>query len=282
VRTGRRRRDLVTATTAAGSLMCLLVVAHDVHPDYRLVLVGHRDEFHARPTAELGWWPDRPGILAGRDLAAGGTWLGVGRDGSVGVVTNVRVPDALVQGAPSRGELVPAFLTAGEPAARYANAVAAGAGGYSGFNLLAFDGTSLAYVTNRPAAGAEILAKGTYALSNARLDSPWPKVEFARRRVAEVLASRRVIPEYLFRAIDDRTPAADDELPDTGIGLDLERLLSAPFIVSPDYGTRCTTLVLVGRGGEVRVEERRHAPSGETTGRTTIAFHTTRSAAPGG
>ncbi|MBS1199709.1 MAG: hypothetical protein H6R27_387 [Proteobacteria bacterium] len=262
--------------------MCLLVVALDAHPDYRLVMVGHRDEFHARPAAPLGWWADEPDILAGRDLAAGGTWLGIGRDGRVGVVTNVRGADALVAGAPSRGALVPGFLSAGTPAPDHAATLTAGSAAYSGFNLLTFDGSCLSYVTNRPVAEAETLAAGLYGLSNARLDSPWPKVELARQRVADVLAGGRVVPESLFAAIDDRQPAPDAELPDTGIGLEWERLLSAPFIVSPDYGTRCTTLVLAGRDGGIRVEERRYSPSGETTGRTVIAFHTSRPGYLGG
>jgi uncharacterized protein with NRDE domain len=257
--------------------MCLLVAALDAHPDYRLVLLGHRDEFHARAAEPLGWWPDRPGILAGRDLEAGGTWLGVGRDGRVGVVTNVRGHDALVPGAPTRGTLVPDFLASNLPATGHASALTTGAGAYSGFNLLTYDGTSLAYVTNRPSPEAQALAAGVYGLSNARLDSPWPKVERVRRRVASVLAAGRLTPESLFAAINDREPAADTELPDTGIGLELERLLSAPFIVSPGYGTRCSTLVLAGRDGGIRVEERRYASSGETTGRTVIAFHTSRS-----
>lgn len=262
--------------------MCLLVAAYDAHPDYRLVLLGHRDEFHARPAEPLGWWPDQPGILAGRDLEAGGTWLGVGRNGRVGVVTNVRGKDALVPDAPTRGALVLDFLASSLPARGHASVLTEEAATYSGFNLLTFDGTSLAYVTNRPSSEAQALAAGVYGLSNARLDSPWPKVELARRRVASVLALGRVAPESLFAAINDRQPAADAELPDTGVGLDLERLLSAPFIVSRDYGTRCTTLVLAGRDGGVRVEERRYSPSGETTGRTVIAFHTSRSGPPDG
>ena len=262
--------------------MCLLVAAFDAHPDYRLVLVGHRDEFHARPAEPLGWWPDQPGILAGRDLEAGGTWLGVGRDGRVAVVTNVRGRDALVPGAPTRGALVPGFLASGLPAAGHASVLTAGAAAFSGFNLLTYDGTSLAYVTNRPSSEAQALAAGVYGLSNARLDSPWPKVELARRRVASVLAARRVAPESLFAAINDRQPAVDAELPDTGVGLELERLLSAPFIVSPAYGTRCTTLVLAGRDGGIRVEERRYSSSGETTGRTVVAFHTSRSGSADG
>jgi len=256
--------------------MCLLVVALDRHPDYRLVLIGHRDEFHARPTAPLGWWPDSPDILAGRDLAAGGTWLGLGRSGRIGVLTNVRDAAATLPDAPSRGLLIPDFLGTASTAPAHSAAIAPRATAYSGFNLLTWDGSSLAYLTNRPQASVETLPPGVYGLSNARLDTPWPKLETARRRVAETLALATLTPESLFAAIDDRQPARDEDLPDTGIGLEWERRLSAPFVVSPDYGTRCTTLVLAGRDGLVKVEERRYAPSGETTGRTVMAFHTTR------
>lgn len=262
--------------------MCLLVVALDRHPDYRLVLIGHRDEFHARPTAPLGWWADSPDILAGRDLAAGGTWLGVGRSGRVGVLTNVRDKAATLPDAPSRGLLIPGFLGAASPAPDHSAAIVPQAAAYSGFNLLTWDGSRLAYLTNRPQAFVETLSPGVYGLSNARLDTPWPKLELARRRVAEALALETLVPESLFAAIDDREPARDEDLPDTGIGLEWERRLSAPFVVSPDYGTRCTTLVLAGRDGLVKVEERRYAPDGETTGRTMMAFHTTRTTAADG
>lgn len=253
--------------------MCLLVAAFDWHPDFRLVLIGHRDEFHARPSAPLGWWDEPAPLLAGRDLQAGGTWLGVGRDGRAGVVTNFRGPGSLRPDGPSRGGLVPAFLAGRLPASGFAEAVLADAARYSGFNLLLFDASGLTYLANRPAPEQLALPAGLYALANDRLDVPWPKVVTARERVADVLGSRRFAIDALFRALKDRTLAADDELPDTGIGLDRERLVSAPFIVDPDYGTRCATVVLVGRDGTIQVEERRYDAAGEATGRTAFAFH---------
>jgi len=252
--------------------MCLLVAAFDRHPEYRLVLVGHRDEFHARPTAPLGWW-DRPaGLLAGQDLQAGGTWLGVDRNGRVGVVTNFRSPGAMKPGAPSRGELIPAFLAGRRPAAEFAAGTAVQSGRYSGFNLLLLDDVGLFYVTNHPSPESRRLRAGLYGLSNDRLDVPWPKVVRARERVAGLLDSGRFTVDALFRALKDRLPAPDEALPDTGIGIERERLVSAPFIVDPHYGTRCATVVLARRDGTIRVDERRYDAQGEATGRTAFAF----------
>jgi len=262
--------------------MCLLVVAYDVDPAYRLVLVGHRDEFHARPSAPLGWWDQPAGILGGRDLQAGGTWLGLDRQGRLGVVTNFREAGSQRPGAPSRGLLIPGFLGGTASAESYAAALPGRAAGYPGFSMLAFDGETLAYCSNRPTPASAALPSGTYGLSNAGLDTPWPKVVRTRERVRSLLESGRALPHRLFAALADRQPGPDDELPDTGIGAETERLLSSPFIVSRDYGTRCSTLVLVGRDGTVRVEERRYSPEGETTGRTMIAFHTSRTGSPGG
>jgi len=260
--------------------MCLLVVAVDAHPDFRLVLAGHRDEFHARPSAALAWWDDSPQILAGRDLQAGGTWLGVDRRGRMSVVTNFRAPGSQREAAPSRGLLVPAFLASGLPAAAFTDQLARDASAYSGFNLLAWDGSTLAYCAG-PAGDAQTLSRGIYGLSNARPDTPWSKLTRARERVRDVLEAGPPRPEALFRALEDRQPARDDELPETGIGIELERLLSAPFIVSPQYGTRCTTVVLVGNDGGVQVTERRYAPDGSTVGRTQVAFRATRPGASG-
>ncbi len=258
--------------------MCLLVAAFDRHAAYRLVLVGHRDEFHARPAVPLGWWDGPAVLLAGRDLQAGGTWLGADRHGRVGVVTNFRAPGALQSGGPSRGELVPAFLAGFRPAAEFGADLAGRAGRYSGFNLLLFDDTGLVYVTNHPSPESRSLRSGLYGLSNDRLDVPWPKVVRARERVAALLDSGHWTVDTLFRALKDRLPAPDESLPDTGIGIERERLVSAPFIVDPQYGTRCATVVLVHRDGTIRVDERRYDAQGETTGRTTFAF---RSAATG-
>jgi uncharacterized protein with NRDE domain len=261
--------------------MCLLVAAVEAHPDFRLVLAGHRDEFHDRPTAPLAWWDDAPDILAGRDLQAGGTWLGVDRAGRMSVVTNFRAPGSQRDEAPSRGLLVPGFLASGLPAASFTDRLARDASRYSGFNLLAWDGDTLAYCGG-PEAGARTLPPGLYGLSNARLDTPWTKLTRVRERVRGILDAGIPAPEALFRALDDRQPAPDDQLPGTGIPIELERLLSAPFIVSPRYGTRCTTVVLVGWDGGVQVIERRYAPDGSTVGRTQVAFRATRPGAPGG
>lgn len=250
--------------------MCLVVLAWDVHPRYRLVLAANRDEFHDRPAAPLGWWPDAPRVLAGRDLAAGGTWLGVDRRGRLGVVTNFRGPAASRPEAPSRGTLIPRFLggaaTAGECAAEAAGAT------LSGFSLLLFDGETLAYAANQPMPQARPLEPGIYGLSNHALDTPWPKLSLTRERFAEEVAADRLDPRPLERLLRDRRPALDEVLPDTGVGLELERLLSAPFIVSERYGTRCTTVVLVDRAGGVRVEECRYGRDGATEGRSTFAF----------
>jgi uncharacterized protein with NRDE domain len=256
--------------------MCLLVAAYDFHPDYRLVLVGHRDEFHARPTAPLGWWPDSPDLLAGRDLEAGGTWLGLHREGRLAVLTNFRGEGSQRPGTPSRGLLIPAFLARNEPAEDFGRRLADTAADYSGFNLLAFDGATLAYTANRPEPVSWRLPAGLYGLSNHLLDTPWPKVVRARERVRAALEAGVASPRALFSAVQDREPARDAELPSTGLDRDTERLVSAPFIVNPVYGTRCTTVVLLDREGLVRVEERRYSADGGTTGRTGIAFHTTR------
>lgn len=260
--------------------MCLLVAAWDLHPRYRLVLVGNRDEFHARPSAPLGWWHDRPHVLAGRDLAAGGTWLGIDRRGRLGVVTNFRDLEPARPGAPSRGALITEFLTGDAPAAAYGTAVATRAADYSGFSLLTLDDTGLCYTTNRPQAGVRRLGPGLYGLSNECLDTPWPKLERARAAVGRALEARAPEPEALFAGLLDRTPAPDEQLPDTGLGLERERLLSAPFIVDAVYGTRCTTLVLLDRDGGARVEERRFGPDGKRRGETMISFDVRRGPPP--
>lgn len=261
--------------------MCLLVAAVDAHPDYHLVLAGHRDEFHARPASALAWWDEPAGILAGRDLQAGGTWLGIDRRGRVSVITNFRAPGSMRPDSPSRGLLIPSFLASDLPAAEFTAQLAGRAAEYSGFNLLAWDGATLAYCGG-PDAGARTLAPGVYGLSNARLDTPWFKLTRVRERVRGLLEAGPLRAESLFRTLDDRQAAPDDQLPATGIGIELERLLSAPLIVSPDYGTRCTTVVLAGRDGTVQVIERRLAPDGSTVGRTHIAFQAARPGTAGG
>ena len=253
--------------------MCLLVVAWMSHPRYRLVVAGNRDEFHDRPTAPLGWWTDAPGILGGRDLRAGGTWLGLARTGRFGLVTNFRDADATAPAeAPSRGQLVPGFLRDGAPASRYLAELQAVAAHYAGFNLLLGDATGLHYFSNVGSEAPRALAPGIYGLSNHRLDEPWPKLVRTRARFAAALGSDEPAAADLADVLADRTPAQYQPPPDTGLPRDLERALSAPFVRHDRYGTRCSTVVFVGHDGRTVVHERRFDPAGTQVGATRIEF----------
>lgn len=258
--------------------MCLVLIAYRMHPRYPLVLAANRDEFHARPAAALHWWADSPRMLAGRDLQAGGTWLGLDASGRMALVTNYRDPSSPRPGAISRGSLVGDFLGGRQGAVEFARSTAARAGQFSGFNLLALDRDGMGYVTSHPEPEARALAPGVYGLSNRQLDTPWPKLLLARERFEKELASDRPQPAALMHILSDRSIAADHVLPDTGVGLEWERLLSSAFIVSTAYGTRCSTVVLAGKDGIVSVEERSHAPDGSTTERIRIACQAARPA----
>jgi uncharacterized protein with NRDE domain len=242
--------------------MCLIVLALDTHPRHRLVLAANRDEFYARPTAPAGWWSDAPGVLAGRDLREGGTWMGVTRAGRLAAITNYRETAPPRADAPSRGALVAGFLRGSMDARTYAEEVAARGAAYNGFNLLIGDEGGVFYVTNR-AEGVHRLQPGVYGLSNALLDTPWPKVQRARAAMQSALSSSEDGWESgLWEMLGDRVAAADEHLPDTGVGVDRERLLSAPFIASDVYGTRASTVLTIGRDGEVTFVERTATPGG--------------------
>ena len=240
--------------------MCLILLAHEAHPSYRLVLAANRDEFYDRPTEAARFWEDAPRVLAGRDLLHGGTWLGVTRGGRVAALTNFRDPRSKTDGAPSRGFLVSDFLLKTQPAREYLEDLAARARLYNGFNLIAGDARGLFYYSNRSGAPAE-LKPGVYGLSNHLLDTPWPKVGRGAAALAEaVRRDPTLAPETLFDILADDARAADEFLPDTGVGLELERVLSPLFIRSPVYGTRCSTALLVGTDGRVTFAERTFDP----------------------
>jgi len=238
--------------------MCLVALALGVHPDHPLVLVANRDERHARATAAMAWWPDSP-VLGGRDLEAGGTWFAVTPAGRFGVVTNVR-GKAAPRGAPSRGHLPLQFVRGSDTPLAFLARIAADADRYAGFNLLVGDAHHVALLSNADAAGPRPLEPGLHAISNGPPLARWPKVRHAGERLAAALAGPPD-DERLLGLLTDRTPAADDELPDTGVGLALERALSPSFIVQPDYGTRSTTLLVLGAAGG-RVIERSYDPGG--------------------
>jgi len=240
--------------------MCLIVVGWRVDPDFPLVVAANRDEFHARPTAVATFWADAPEVIAGRDLEAGGTWLGITRGGRFAAVTNVREPGA-AKGLHSRGRLTQAFLEGRQSAADHVGLIKMG--DYSGFNLLVGDGQSLWYCSNRGTKPLE-LAPGVYGLSNHLLDSPWPKLLTARQKFSQALTH---LPdrEPLFDILADDEIVPDSELPDTGIPLDWERRLSAIFVRAEGYGTRASTVVVQAADGSINFEERSFGPGGAAT-----------------
>jgi uncharacterized protein with NRDE domain len=244
--------------------MCLVVLAWDTAAAERLVLVGNRDELHARATAAMDWW-HAPRLLAGRDLVAGGTWLGVADGGRFGVVTNLRGAPSPAA-APSRGTLIPRFLAGHAPPEAFIGALAAEAHRYAGFSLLLGDARELWYLSNGDPGGPRRLEPGLHGLSNGTLAPEWPKVRHARARLAARLTRPLGDPEELLALLADRTPAPDAELPDTGVGLERERALSPLFIVDARYGTRSATAVVLDRDGGGRVVERSHAADGAATG----------------
>ena len=234
--------------------MCTLLMAYEAHPKYRLVLAANRDEFYDRPTAGAAFWKDAPDIFAGRDLVHGGTWLGITVEGRLAALTNYREPHAVEKHRPSRGGLVSGFLKGEMTAQDYVENLRANGGEYSGYNLVVGDRDGLFYHSNRSDRSVALMP-GIYGLSNHLLDTPWPKVVRGKESLARVLTGD-FSSEDLFAMLADRTEAPDRLLPDTGVGLDLERLLSSIFIESERYGTRSSTILLVDRDGQASFAER--------------------------
>lgn len=242
--------------------MCLILLAYRVHPAYELLVAANRDEFHDRPTAPLAFWDDHPNVLAGRDLQAGGTWMGITRAGRFAALTNYRDPQHVRPGAPSRGQLVSAYLQGGEPASAYLENLLPRAAAYNGFNLLLGDETGLYYYSNY-ADGWRPLPPGIHGLSNHLLDTPWPKLARGRRVLRQALEpTAEPRPDALLAILTDRAPAPDAELPATGVPLEWERWLSPIFIDAPGYGTRSSTILMVGRDGRTRMIETTWADAG--------------------
>ncbi|NIC06822.1 NRDE family protein [Billgrantia bachuensis] len=249
--------------------MCLIAFDYRPGASVPLRLVANRDEFHQRPTAPLQAWEGVPDIVGGRDLEAGGSWLAVHRRGRVAAVTNVRDPALRVSAeAPSRGHLVREALECSDLAEWLAKLAGGDGWRYAGFNLLAGDGQRLWHLhRSRERLLLAEVSPGIHGLSNASLDTPWPKLIAARQGLATAL--RRRWPEDALDALADACPADDERLPDTGVGLELERRLSAPFIVGEQYGTRATTWLEWNVGaGVIVLEEHRYGPGGVALGMT--------------
>ncbi len=244
--------------------MCLLLFSHQAHARYHLVVAANRDEWYGRATEQAHPWADRSGTIAGVDVAGGGTWLGVTSTGRFAALTNYRDPRDMrpaSPGEPSRGELVRGFLQGDDAPEAHLARVASSAHRYRGFNLVAGDTRTLAYTSNR-AAGVTRIEPGIHGLSNHLLDTPWPKVRRGTAALGALLdGDRDADVEALLAMMCDDTIAPDAELPDTGVGLAMERRLSPMFIRMPGYGTRCTTVLLLSRTGLLTFVERTHAPS---------------------
>lgn len=238
--------------------MCVIFFAYDQHPKHPLVVLANRDEFYNRPTAAAARWVDHSHVTAGRDLVAGGTWLGVTDGGKFAAVTNFRDPHSLT-GSLSRGRLVADFLIGEDSAEHHINKVANNSHRYAGFNLLAGeingDRSELFYFSNR-GDGVKKLEPGIYGLSNHLLNTAWPKVSTGIRRFSGVVEQPEISKADCFALLADATIAEDAELPDTGVGLERERLLSSIFIRTPGYGTRSSTVVLFDKDSGFEFEEK--------------------------
>jgi uncharacterized protein with NRDE domain len=239
--------------------MCLILFAYRRHPDYPLVLIANRDEYYARPTRNAHWWEDAP-VLGGRDLEAGGTWLGIARDGRLAAVTNVREPGGMTAGKISRGELTRGFLSGKKSPRDYLEEIGARAQEYAGFNLLLGDTRELWFYSNRGGAPMRVDA-GVHGVSNGSFDEPWPKLETGRTELAELLEGT-LDRDSLMAILTDHRVADDHQLPSTGVALDIERMLSSRFIRSPGYGTRASTVLIVDQHGEVSFNEQNFGAEG--------------------
>lgn len=235
--------------------MCLIVFAWKLVPQCPLVLAANRDEFFVRPTQPAQWWDDHPNVYAGRDLQAGGTWLGVDRHGRFAALTNIRNGHAPKQDKRSRGELVARFLREPMDARAFLDQVRETGKEFNGFNLIFGDEHAMYWVTNEDSGSFKSLEPGIYGLSNGALDTPWPKVVRAKAQFASLLCQGAPDDAY-FEMLTDTTRASDSRLPDTGVSLEWERLLSPICIESDDYGTRASSLLRVVDGGKAELRER--------------------------
>ena len=249
--------------------MCLIVIAHRHSPDYPLIVAANRDEFHARPTQDAHWWPDKPTLLGGRDQQAGGTWLALHRNGRFAAVTNFR--DAATTSAKlrSRGHLITEFLESDSTAPGYLEGI--DGDDYAGFNLLVGDDNDFAYLSNR-GGGLKVLQPGIYGVANATLDTPWAKVERSKTALQELIDSGRANETSLLRMLNDRDKAGVSEVETGRLSFTQAHAMTAPFIVQPDYGTRCSSVLLRDKSGRVRFTELRFGADGRERGRSDFAF----------
>ncbi len=235
--------------------MCLIVFAWKQSADIPLLLAANRDEFYARPALAAAWWEEAPHVYAGKDLEAGGTWMGINKQGRFAALTNIRNVEAKKNGAPSRGKIVADFLCDNISPSSYLQTLAAEAKDYAGFNLILGDANDIYWFSNAQQHAAQLLQPGVYGLSNASLDTPWPKVLKAKTQLEKLIQKSASDQDY-FELLADTTQAPEHLLPQTGVSLEWERLLSSIHIHSNDYGTRVSSLIKCHADGTAQLTER--------------------------
>jgi uncharacterized protein with NRDE domain len=236
--------------------MCLILFSYNNHPEYRLIVVANRDEFYSRPTAPAAYWKDDSNIVGGRDLEKMGTWMGITKKGRFAAITNYRDPSFEMKNAKSRGELVSNYLGGNDSPMEYLNKAKYESDLYNGFNLLVGDLSSLLYFSNRNNEIVEV-SQGVHGLSNHILDTPWPKVKKGKNALKKNIENEKILnPNALLELLADSDQANESELPNTGVGLERERVLSPLFIKGLDYGTRSSTVLLIDHNNCVTFVER--------------------------
>lgn len=249
--------------------MCLIVFAFETHPNYKLILAANRDEFYERPTTVADWWEDLPSILGGRDLKAKGTWMGMSSDGRFAAVTNYRDLSNIREDAKSRGDLPVDFLKGSQSSIDYGEEIAKEGKRYNGFNLLTLD-EEMIHVSNYENK-VNRLGAGIYGLSNALLDTPWPKVERAKSFFRDKIEGDFTLKELL-DVMDDSVVAQDEQLPATGLPIEMERAVSAMHIQTPNYGTCCSTVITIDYEGQVEFVERSFPVGDREDGMVSYSF----------
>ncbi len=249
--------------------MCVIFFAYQAHPDYDLILLANRDESHQRPTKTADFWSDYPYLLAGKDLEAGGTWLGITKEGKFSALTNIQSSGGLIEEAPSRGHLVKDYLLSDLTPQTYLQQIGHN---YNGFNQLVGDPKQLYHYNSQDNITRE-LPPGIYGVSNASLNTPWPKVTKGIDQLSIWCGSNNKLPfEKMLNFMQDTMVPADEKLPDTGAGVDVERTLGSIFVLGEDYGTRCTSLLMIGSDGKVRFTEQSYGTQGTIKSQETFTF----------
>ena len=238
-----------------GLTMCLIAFSYKVHPNYPLVIIANRDEFYDRPTAAAHFWEDKPAILGGRDLLQQGSWMGLSKNGRFAAITNYREPSQPETALLSRGEVVSQFLLSTEPIESFIDSLREKKNLYGGYNVLLFDGQQMHHYNNVFDEHNKI-EPGTYGLSNATLNTSWPKVEKAKNALINSTQNKQFEVQDLILLLSDDQIAHDEVLPNTGVGIHLERALSAQFVKLPNYGTRCSTAIIFNKNGDINFLER--------------------------